>query len=284
MSRGDRVWRGRALGVDLGGSSTRAHLLDPVAAPRDLRLRGGNVALDREGVHAVLRPLLLDLRPRAACLGLAGARTAPAAAEWLRAGLSGSGCAVTVMTDAELAIRTAFGEEGDGILICAGTGTVAVARVDGVIDMVGGTGYLLGDAGGAYDLGRRIVAAALRERDLGAHDLASRLERLLGERLDDAVADIYRTPGDRSRLAGLAEHIDGLPHPAADHVLDAAAQALVDLADLARQRFGPLPIRLTGGVFRSPHIAGIVEAALDATVSSARPEVVAAELAAESIP
>lgn len=60
------------------------------------------------------------------------------------------------------------------------------------------------------------------------------------------------------------------------------AQDLVDLVNTARGRFGALPVRLIGGVFRTSVIAETLRQRCGATVACTRPEVAAARLAAEA--
>lgn len=54
---------------------------------------------------------------------------------------------------------------GDGIIAIAGTGSSVFARCQGEMRQVGGWGYLVGDEGSGYDLGRRAIIAALRDLD-----------------------------------------------------------------------------------------------------------------------
>lgn len=83
---------------------------------------------------------------------------------------------------------------GDGIVAIAGTGSGVYARVQGVMRQTGGWGYLLGDEGSGYDLGRRALTAALRAIDgRGAPTLLTGMcEAKLGETLVNAVARIYK--------------------------------------------------------------------------------------------
>jgi N-acetylglucosamine kinase-like BadF-type ATPase len=264
----------------MGGSATRARLVERSGATREWSAPGGNLSLDREAARDILVSLLRDAAPEAACLGLAGARTAPQAVAWLAGELAAHAGRVTLLTDAELAIAAAFGPDADGIVLCAGTGSVAVVRKNGATELLGGYGFLLDDAGSAYDIGRRIVAAALHDRDRGRHDLVDELEGVLGEPIDGFVRRVYLRPADRAPLALLAERVPTMQHAAARDVLQQAADALVDLATLARDRFGPLPIRLMGGVFNSPAIVEVLRDRCDAALSPTRPEVAAARLAA----
>lgn len=282
MIKGRDTREGRYLGVDMGGSTTRTYLVQEPAAPRSWQAPGGNVTLDPEAALRVLLPLVREAAPDRACLGLAGARTAPAAVAWLAAELEGQAGRITLMSDADLALTAAFGAETDGIVVCAGTGSVAAVRHLGATHLVGGHGFLLDDAGSAYDIGRRLVAAALRDRDRGGTSLVAEVEALLGEPIDALVRRAYADPGDRAPLARLAEFVPAIQHPVASEILTSAADALVDLVGTARERFGPLPVRLAGGVFRIPAVAEPLARRCGATLAHTSPEVAAAGLAAEA--
>lgn len=273
---------GRYLGVDMGGSKTRAYLIQAPAAPRTWQAPGGNLALDPEAALHVLLPLVREAAPAGACLGLAGARTAPAAVAWLAEQLGQQTRRVTLMTDADLALTAAFGSTADGIVVCAGTGSVAVVRHAGATHLVGGHGFLLDDAGSAYDIGKRLVAAALRDRDRGRQALVDEVEALLGESIDAFVRRVYAHPADRQPLARLAQQVPAMRHAVAGEILTDAAEALVELARTAQERFGRLPIRLIGGVFRIPAVTETLRRRCGAALARTRPEVAAARLAAEA--
>src|SRR2546423_11455186 len=69
------------------------------------------------------------------------------------------------MADGEVALSTAFAD-GAGIIVSAGTGSIAYARdAAGQLHRCGGYGWQLGDEGGGYWLGRRALDAAARARD-----------------------------------------------------------------------------------------------------------------------
>lgn len=67
-------------------------------------------------------------------------------------------------SDAVNALSAGVGP-GDGIIAIAGTGSSIFARCDGKMHRVGGCGYLLGDEGSGFDLGRRALMAALKCSD-----------------------------------------------------------------------------------------------------------------------
>jgi N-acetylglucosamine kinase-like BadF-type ATPase len=278
--RGSR--EGRYLGVDMGGSKTRAYLMRAPASPRTWHAPGGNLALDPEAALHVLLPLVREAAPTRACLGLAGARTVPVAVAWLAEELERQAGRVTLMTDADLALTAAFGTDADGIVVCAGTGSVAVVRREGATHLIGGHGFLLDDAGSAYDIGKRLIGAALRDRDRGGQTLVHEVEAVLGDSIDAFVRRAYAQPADRQPLARLAEKVPAMQHPAAREILTDAAEALADLARTAQERFGPLPVRLVGGVCRIPVVSETLRRRCGAALARTRPEVAAARLAAEA--
>lgn len=272
---------GRALGVDMGGSSTKVHLLAADEGPVSWATAGGNLALDPDGARAVIEEIVARARPTCAILGLAGARTASAEAASLERELAARLGRVQVVSDAEIALLAAFGD-GDGIVVSAGTGSVVVVRVEGKLHVLGGHGYLLDDVASAYGIGRRLLRAALRGRDVGDVGLAHELERALGEPLDDIVRRIYQEPTARTHVAMIARHVGDVTDPAGRAVRE---QAVVDSQALiasARDRFGPLPVALLGGVFRTPAIADPVVARTGARVVTLRPDVAAARRACEA--
>jgi N-acetylglucosamine kinase-like BadF-type ATPase len=274
--------QGRYLGVDMGGSGTRAYLLQAPAAPRRWQAPGGNLALDPKAALQVLLPVVRMAAPDAACIGLAGARTASDAVAWLAAQLEQQACRVTVMTDADLALTAAFGTTADGIVVCTGTGSVAAVRHEGATHLIGGHGFLFDDGGSAYDIGKRLITAALRDRDRGGQSLVGEVEVLIGDSIDAFVRRAYADPVDREPLARLAERIPAMQHPMGREILTEAAEDLVYLARTAQKRFGPLPIRLMGGVFRIPVVAETLRQRCGAALARTRPEVAAARLAARA--
>src|SRR5437667_8999442 len=189
------------LGADAGGSHSA------VAIGRE----DGTVLGRAEGPGAAMCPggaaasavVLADIARRAATLaaaslpvdravvGAAGAGRAQEQRE-LAAALVAAGIAraARVLADAEVALATAF-QSAPGVIINAGTGSIAYARDDaGRLHRCGGHGWQLGDEGGGYWLGRRALDAAARARD-GRGEGSTLLARLLSglgrEGFDDLV-------------------------------------------------------------------------------------------------
>jgi glucosamine kinase len=162
------------VGIDGGGTRTRYRLAD-VKGEVLARAEGGSsllgagrdseIAAEIEGkVRSLARDAGVELPLHALVAGLAGSAGRPEATLSFQEELLGFGIAthVCVLPDAEVAFEDAFGE-GEGILIIAGTGSIALGRANGGdLHRVGGWGALLGDEGSAYGIALQGVRAAVR--------------------------------------------------------------------------------------------------------------------------
>jgi N-acetylglucosamine kinase-like BadF-type ATPase len=86
----------------------------------------------------------------------------PGRRDWLALELTSRlpGAHVDVSNDAHIAVWGGLGD-ADGVAVLAGTGSIAMARARKHVARAGGWGYLLGDEGSAYWLGREAVRASL---------------------------------------------------------------------------------------------------------------------------
>lgn len=105
-------------------------------------------------------------------------------------------------SDAYAAMLGALAGE-DGILMIAGTGSIALAKVGDETFRCGGFGYRYGDEGSAYSIGKALISRALKEAD-------GRLDKSI---ISDLVADYFDNIGiniiatsdfSRDKIAGLA--------------------------------------------------------------------------------
>ena len=282
---------GPVLGVDVGGSSTRAALI--VDGEVRQRLLGGpfNFLLQDDGVTQ-LADLARQARPAAMGVGVPGIAREPGAAGRMAAAITEAcGVPAQVASDATVAWLGAF--LGDpGIIVLAGTGSVAIGgRTPDGIAIIGGHGHLVGDEGSAYWIGRRALRAALAARDgTGpATVLGEALSAAAGATLDEIVHRAQRAPGDRSvltALAPIAGRCAGEPDldQVAGTILADAAAALAALAGALRRRFGDLPVAGAGGVFAMCPVWAAFQQATGATGPLAPPEVGAALLLAREPP
>ncbi len=199
--------------------------------------------------------------------------------------------AVAVLGDVVTAYLSAF-EPGEGVLVYAGTGSVAVhvAR-DSTVVRAGGHGYLIDDAGGGYWVGREALKRLLRAADASGAPPAGRLAAAVFGALGGSDWPTIRSAvygGGRARVAALTPAVSLAAARGDPVALEVLADAGRELARLATTLFGRLgqvlPVALAGGVAGAG--APLVEplrAALPAgsrlSVSSAPPVATAARLA-----
>jgi len=254
-------------GADAGGSHTSAVVTN--GALRVLGRAAGPAGAVRPGALDAAADIIMDtigqaLRvaegpPLAACVvGAAGAgdpAVAAALADALRA--RGAPARTEVTTDADVAFADAF-PEGPGILLLAGTGSIALARgTAGGRHRVGGRGWRVGDEGSGFALGRAGIAAATGALDGRGPRTALALAMPAAAGLN-AGADLVTWAGQAEPRAIAA--LGAVVQQAAE-AGDAVAQTLLDAAadDLAAhvEALGPhfardvsVPVVLTGGAVR----------------------------------
>lgn len=272
---------GRLLGIDAGGSATRAVLVaggqvtERFTAPPMNALLSGDLT-DR------LAELIGAAGATAAGVGLPGLRS-PADAARLGAELTRrAGHPVRVTWDGETAWLGAFGA-APGIAVFAGTGSGALGCDGERWARAGGHGFLLGDEGSAYWIGRAAANAALRWEDGmgGSAALRDAVVAASGRDLARLIDDVHSHPAERGRLALLAPVVTALAgeDEAARRIALEAAWHLAELAAAVGRRLGPLPVSGTGGVLRAPVIWDRFAQLTGAVRPLAPPEVGAALLA-----
>lgn len=171
---------------------------------------------------------------------------------------------ITVTDDALIALTGATGGE-PGLIVIAGTGSIAFGRNAGrKTARAGGWGYIFGDEGSAFDIARQALRAALRHEEGWGPPTALR-EMLLRETasgtVNDALHRLYTSEFPRPRIASLAKAVDGAAaegDAVAIRILETAAQQLATLAAAVRGQLfppgDPVQVSYIGGVFRSMSI------------------------------
>lgn len=261
---------GPVLGVDGGGTGCRAVLLRGGAVVERWDLGPLNVLLHADALDR-LAELISSTGAVAAGLGLAGIRDA-AHAERLGAELRArTGATVVVRDDTEAALAGAF-TGGPGVVVIAGTGSGALGRgTAGRLARAGGHGFLLGDEGGGYWIGREAVRAALRAADrLGPPTALAEVVRAAFGDLTAAVQEIHRNATDRTLLTRLVPAVVAVAErgdEVAGRLLGRAADDLADLAGAVRQALAEpgLPVAMVGGIFAAEPVRARFVAATGAT-------------------
>ena len=161
------------IGIDAGGTKTLCLLADgegrilSSARGAGANLQGAGELQVEKVLHETMEEAIgsRDIVPAAICLGIAGVDREED--HTIVRGImkrSGYKARVVVVNDALVALET--GAPGaPGVVIISGTGSIAYGRnARGEAARAGGWGYMLGDEGGGYWIGR----AALRRIPIAA--------------------------------------------------------------------------------------------------------------------
>jgi N-acetylglucosamine kinase-like BadF-type ATPase len=240
------------LGIDGGGTHTRASIVDTSKAERERILafaESGSIKRLRVGAQAAeanLRAVLNDVYAQAgvkgvaaACCGVASA-SMPGIPEWIGAVFRDFGVERwEVVGDEIIALDSAF-RGGPGILQIAGTGSNTVGRApDGSSETAGGWSSRLGDQGSGYWIGLHAVRRALSAHD--REEPTQILEAVGRAWGTGTIAELVNlgdsTPGpDFAALAPLIDQLAEAGDAVALGVLQQAAADLVDFVLLVRAK------------------------------------------------
>ncbi len=194
----------------------------------------------------------------AACFGLSGG---PEHREEVIASILKCRRPFLLTTDAVVALAGAT-PEGQGIIVIAGTGSISYGRnVEGRTARAGGWGYIFGDEGGAFDLGRQALRASLRMEEGWGPPTQLRelfLEATQSRSANDMLHRFYTPDWPRNRVATLAPLVDSAANagdPVAVQLIQNAAQELAMLVASVRGQLwsagSPVFVAHIGGVFQS---------------------------------
>jgi len=285
------VKSGTFLGLDIGGSSSRARLVEDGRVVAEAEGPGANVAvLPPQVVESRLGQLLSGMgamSPDACCAGSAGAEVA-AGRERLEKMLATilPRSVVTVVHDARLVLAAAG--FGSGIALISGTGSVAYGRDrDGREARAGGWGWLVGDDGSAAWLTREAAREVMRRSDAG-EPLGGLGGAMLGATAARSTTDLIGflhgldEPRAWAALAGLVFEVAG-EDAGASALVERAGSALCDLVASVRTRLALAgPVVLAGGlILNQPLLEEAVRRRVGAATRLEEPPVAGAVKLAE---
>jgi N-acetylglucosamine kinase-like BadF-type ATPase len=279
------------IGIDGGGSKTEAVLVDERG--QVLSWGRGNPSnpntVPPEEMLASLREAIGQALSRhdnssrypiaVTCFGIAGSTENQELIHEAAAKLGIEG-QVIVVSDMVIAFWGAI-TKASGVVVIAGTGSCAYGvGPQGDVARAGGWGYLVGDEGSGFDIGRAGIRAALRAYD-GRGPLTALAEYLLQflhlETVSQVIPAIYHPPGDDSqtRISDFAPLVvraalEGDPVSqdilrCASRELGLSALAVVRQLALCDQEF---ELGLVGGIFKAGEL---ITAPLRDTVLKAAP-------------
>ncbi|MFE3778525.1 N-acetylglucosamine kinase, partial [Amycolatopsis sp. NPDC059090] len=268
------------VGVDAGGTSTRAIAIDAAGVVHGTAAAGGanpNAHPPAEAAARIAGAIESALDGRTDVLGvvvgMAGesklsdpAVAAEFTAAWERIGLGGL---VRVTGDAEVAYASATAEP-DGTVLVAGTGSIA-GRIRGrrMVATAGGHGWLLGDECSGFWLGREAVRATLAALE-GDGPLGGLAEAVLAEAFGPSAVDLSdrfavmwelvthsnaEPPVRLARYAPLVSAAAVAGEPVAEEIVARGARHLVRVARATRVPGEKNPI-VVGGCVRGGNRPG----------------------------
>jgi N-acetylglucosamine kinase-like BadF-type ATPase len=257
------------LGIDAGGTKTVCLLADETGAVLS-SARGPGANLQAQGelevekvLHEAMEGALggRPIVPAAICLGIAGADR-PDDATITRGIMRRIGYkSPTLIVNDALVALTAGAGDSRGIVVICGTGSICYGRDDeGHAARSGGWGYIIGDEGSGYWIGRRALAAVVRHSD-GRGPTTALTPRILQHfrvrAVPDLVQEVHLRDPRRHRVASVAEAVQAAYDEGdvvARTIVDGACEELVTAAGSVAERLAMrgavFPFVLAGGVLR----------------------------------
>lgn len=258
-----------ALAIDGGQTGIRARVLNPDGSPRPevpvLESRG--ILTDRP-----LAPQIAEVVANAhhrtglgfdtVSAGLSGLTDAEGIAPTLLAATTGYG--VNSVHIAHDSVSSYLGALGDspGAVIAAGTGAVTLAVGATEVVRIDGWGYIMGDAGSGYWIGRAALDAVMRAFDgRGPATALTEVMRADYQDLPQAYVQLQRDPDRISRTASYAAAVARLADTdeVARAICDDAARELALAVSTGLRRVGEDRVEapavcFLGGVLRGDRV------------------------------
>ncbi|MFG6194232.1 BadF/BadG/BcrA/BcrD ATPase family protein [Nonomuraea sp. JJY05] len=282
------------LAIDGGQTGLRIGLAES-GRIREVRELPGLSYAEGSPVEAVLERIGTGWGPLGTvCLGLTTILDDP---DKLAGRLLSMARRVLITTDVVTSHAGAFAG-GEGVVLAAGTGAIALGVGDG-IRQVDGWGYLYGDAGSGFWIGRRGLDAAFRGFDGRAEPgpLTERAQAVFGD-LAGLPGRLYLAPDAVARIARFAVHVlelagepgrvpeplgepgrvlepagePGRPDPTARAIAEEAARELAGTVAAAARCFAKgaaVPVAWTGRLLRDPGLRAGFEAELTRSLPQA---------------
>nr|WP_307080050.1 BadF/BadG/BcrA/BcrD ATPase family protein [Arthrobacter pascens] len=250
------------IGLDIGGTKTRGVRFEDGIVVADESAGSSNVQnVSREDAAFNLAGLFARIAPigggevAQVYAGAGGIDTdddAAALAALIQPHVPGA--RITVVHDSRLLL--AAGRASTGVAVIAGTGSAAWGKnAAGEEARAGGWGYLLGDEGSGYWLGREAVRHSLRRMNQGlaADQLTAALLESCGVDHPNRLIALFHSPDTGRRFwaqhARLVVEAAAAGHTVSQDLLDQAGSDLAGLAAQALRKLGlDGPVILGGGL------------------------------------
>jgi N-acetylglucosamine kinase-like BadF-type ATPase len=263
------------VGVDAGGSHTVAAAQRDAESPRvaergPANARVAGIAAAVDAIATAIESVLGDEAATSIAVGAAGAAESRIAAA-LREGLMRRfpGVTVDVGSDTLIALRAAV-PEGDGVVLVAGTGSVAMAHVEGKTVRAGGAGFAIGDDGSGYAIGAAALKLLFRhfEGRAPADELTVELARHIGAaQTGDVLEYVYGGGAPVTAVASIAPQVVAAANAGVRSAAKIVQTAAAELFELVKTVCGAnavadrsLPLVFAGGLLsRNSMLTYLVE-------------------------
>jgi len=240
--------QGIIIGLDIGGTKTRGVRFEDGEAVADESAGSSNVQnVSRDEAATNLADLFARIgggqiaQVFAGAGGIDTAEDAAALAALIEP--HAPGARITVVHDSRLLL--AAGRSRTGVAVIAGTGSAAWGRnAEGAEARAGGWGYLLGDEGSGYWLGREAVRHSLRRMNQGlpVDELTAALLEGCGVDDPNRLIALFHSPETGRRFwaqqARLVVEAAAAGHFVSQELLDQAGKDLAALASQALRKLG----------------------------------------------
>ncbi len=263
------------LGLDGGGTKTVLAIANRTGTLRQVIAGAGinpfdNAAWQTELTKILRRVLIPPDQMAFSSFGMPGygeSDTVSKAQLLAAQGWAGERC--EVQNDVAVAFTGALAGE-PGVLVLAGTGSMAWAKNAESVARVGGWGEGFGDEGSAHWIGLQALQKLSWSIDgrLEDHEFQSGLLERIGIQDSELISWFYNLEHPRPKIAALAKTVDAvaeLGNPTARNILLEAAQHLTQLG-LAAQRkikLEPAYFSCAGSVFQSKTLRETVKQSLE---------------------
>lgn len=268
----NNIGRKRYIGIDGGGTKTVCIIGDEYGHILAVcRGEGSNVKSTHwPEVQRIVMDLIRETLAASASdvaqldavyLGLAGSDRPEDKLRWRKYMAAQLPDSVRLIVNNDAVIALAAGTWGQGgIVLIAGTGSIACGYLpqSGKVVRVGGWGYLLGDEGSGFDIGRKGLMAVMKQYDgTGENTLITRLvlESLQLPDPSQLIHYYYENDHVRATIADASRFVFQAARSgdsAALGIIDDAIRQLAELVKTAAVKLhvqSEVPLVLSGGLF-----------------------------------
>lgn len=258
------------IGIDGGGTKTKFTLFDEQMKELDVYVTGTShfsqvgyeqmEARLREGIHYLVKKH--QLQAYGIGYGLAGYGQEQSIRKKIEEVIEriSQGHPYHLVNDVESAIAGALALQ-DGIMVIAGTGSIAFGVHGKERVRCGGWGYQIGDESSAYWLGRKLLAVFSKQADgrLEKSALYAIVMSACELKKDVDIISYVREvlQNDRTRIAGLARLVSEAAEQGDEQAKlmyeEAAVELALNISTIQRRVFpsGDVTVSYTGGVFQA---------------------------------